>query len=97
MYQPHDAAAAWESLAGAIGRLGKTWRSTKSKSIVICVGDGVRQRAPGTFEMDDESIATVTNPDGNTPEEILAAAQSCPVDAIILTDAATGEKVWPQG
>ena len=47
--------------------------------------------------MDDESIATVTNPDGNTPEEILAAAQSCPVDAIILTDAATGEKVWPQG
>jgi len=64
----------------------------------LCVGDGACvNEAPGTFEMDDESIATVTNPAGNTPEEILAAAQSCPVDAIILTDAATGEKVWPQG
>ncbi len=64
----------------------------------LCVGDGACvNEAPGTFEMDDESIATVTNPDGNTAEEILAAAQSCPVDAIILTDPATAEKVWPKG
>jgi ferredoxin len=64
----------------------------------LCVGDGACvNEAPGTFEMDEESIAIVTNADGNTPEEILAAAQSCPVDAIILTDAASGEKVWPQG
>jgi ferredoxin len=64
----------------------------------LCVGDGACvNEAPGTFEMDDESIAIVTNADGNTPEEILAAAQSCPVDAIILHDANSGEKVWPQG
>jgi len=63
----------------------------------LCVGDGACvNEAPGTFEMDGDNIAIVTNPAGNTPEEILAAAQSCPVDAIILHDAATGEKVWPK-
>lgn len=64
----------------------------------LCVGDGACcNDAPGTFEMDDESIAVVTNPEGNSPEEILTAAQSCPTDAIILHDAATGKKVWPEG
>lgn len=64
----------------------------------LCVGDGACcNEADKTFEMDDESIAKVSNADGNTPEEILAAAQCCPVDAIILHDASTGEKVWPQG
>lgn len=64
----------------------------------LCVGDGACvNEAPQTFEMDDESIAIVRDPAGNSPDEILAAAQSCPVDAIILTDAETGEKVWPEG
>lgn len=63
----------------------------------LCVGDGACvNEAPEVFEMDDESIAVVTNPEGNTPEEILAAAQACPVDAITLHDAETGEKVWPE-
>jgi ferredoxin len=63
----------------------------------LCVGDGACcNEAPQVFEMDDESIAVVLSTDGNTPEEILAAAQSCPVDAIILTNAETGEKVWPE-
>ena len=64
----------------------------------LCVGDGACcNEAPQTFEMDGDSIATVTNPEGNTPEEILNAAQACPVDAIIVHDAATGKKVWPEG
>ncbi len=64
----------------------------------LCVGDGACvNEAPGTFEMDDESIAVVINADGNGADEILGAAQSCPVDAIQLTDAATGEKIWPEG
>jgi ferredoxin len=63
----------------------------------LCVGDGACvNEAPDSFEMDDETIAVVTNPEGNTPEEILAAAQSCPVDAIILHDADSGEKIWPE-
>ena len=52
--------------------------------------------APDTFEMDDESIAIVANPEGDSPETILSAAQSCPAEAIILHDAGTGEKVWPE-
>jgi ferredoxin len=64
----------------------------------LCVGDGAcANEAPATFEMDGDSIAVVTNPSGNTPEEILAAAQACPVDAIILHDEQTGAKVWPEG
>ncbi len=63
----------------------------------LCIGDGACVgEAPNTFEMDADNIAKVTNPDGHTPDEILQAAQVCPVDAIKLIDAATGEKVWPK-
>ena len=43
--------------------------------------------APDTFAMDDESIAIVTNQEGDSPEAILGAAQNCPADSIILHDA----------
>lgn len=62
-----------------------------------CVGDGLCvDEAPGTFEMDDEEIAVVINPEGDDPETILAAAEACPSEAIILYDAVTGAKVWPE-
>jgi ferredoxin len=62
-----------------------------------CIGDGLCvDEAPETFEMDDEDIAVVINPEGNDPDSILEAAKSCPSDAIILHDAETGEKVWPE-
>ncbi|MEW6251921.1 MAG: ferredoxin [Planctomycetota bacterium] len=63
----------------------------------LCIGDGACVgEAPNTFEMDGDNIAVVKDPAGHTDEEILQAAQVCPVDAIILTDAQTGEKVWPK-
>mgnify|MGYP000030777694 FL=1 len=63
----------------------------------LCIGDGACVgEAPNTFEMDADNIAVVKDPAGHTDEEILQAAQVCPVDAIILTDAQTGEKVWPK-
>jgi ferredoxin len=46
--------------------------------------------------MDADNVAVVKDPNGHTDEEILQAAQVCPVDAIKLTDAKTGEKVWPK-
>jgi ferredoxin len=62
-----------------------------------CVGDGLCvDEAPETFEMDDEDIAVVINPEGDDPEDILGAAEACPSDAIILYDAETGAKVWPE-
>jgi hypothetical protein len=45
--------------------------------------------------MDDDAVAFVSNPNGNSDPEILAAARSCPVDAIFLFDKATGDRVWP--
>ena len=52
--------------------------------------------APDTFEMDDEDIAVVSDPEGDSPETILSAAQACPSESIILHDAESGDKVWPE-
>lgn len=50
--------------------------------------------APNTFELDDEGIATVKNPNADTKETILQAAQSCPVSAIIVYDD-DGKQIYP--
>lgn len=42
--------------------------------------------APNTFELDEEGIAIVKNASGDDKETIIQAAQSCPVNAIIVTD-----------
>ena len=38
--------------------------------------------APSTFDLDDEGIAIVTDPDGDTDEKIVLAAQGCPTQSI---------------
>ncbi len=50
--------------------------------------------APNTFELDDQGIAIVKNPTGEDEKIILQAAQSCPVNAIILFDDA-GNQIHP--
>lgn len=47
--------------------------------------------APEVFELDDVARVIGTGPDAL----LLAAAEACPSAAIILTDAATGEQVYP--
>lgn len=47
--------------------------------------------APGVFTVEDIAIVTGEGSD----EAILAAAQDCPAGAITVTDAATGEQVYP--
>ena len=62
-----------------------------------CIGDQLCcNEAANTFEMDDEDIAVVKDPEGDSPEDVLTAAQGCPTDAIILHDENTGEKIWPE-
>jgi ferredoxin len=46
------------------------------------------------FELDDEDICVVIDPEGAKDKRILDAARGCPTDAITLIDAA-GEQVWP--
>jgi ferredoxin len=50
--------------------------------------------APEVFELDDEELCVVFDPEGAKDKRILLAARACPVDAITLVDA-TGEQVWP--
>jgi len=52
---------------------------------------------PNTFKMDDENKAIMINGESgpDSDENVLAAAQSCPVMAIVIKDAQTGEQVYP--
>ena len=48
-----------------------------------------------TFELDDEGIARVKDPKGDSDEDILEAARACPVKAIKIFDE-NGEQIWPK-
>ena len=62
-----------------------------------CIGDGACvDEAPGTFELDDDSKAIVVDASADSRDQILDAARACPVDAIIVEDKATGEKLYPE-
>lgn len=62
----------------------------------VCVGDGLcREIAPGTFDLDGEGCCVVLDPAGDPPRDILQAARECRCQAIILYDAATGQRVFP--
>lgn len=62
-----------------------------------CIGDQLCcEEAPNTFAINDDNIAYVISPEGDAPENILAAAQVCPVDAIKLVDNESNEQVWPE-
>jgi ferredoxin len=52
--------------------------------------------APSTFVLDDESKAVIQEDSTDAEANILLGAQSCPTKAVIITDAETGEQVWPQ-
>lgn len=51
--------------------------------------------APGVFQLDSENKAIVLDVNGASDDDILLAAQSCPVQAIYLYDA-EGNKVYPE-
>ncbi len=61
----------------------------------LCIGAGTCVAdAPKVFELDDEDIAFVLDPSANTEDEVLAAAQGCPTEAIVLYDE-DGDQVFP--
>ncbi len=62
-----------------------------------CVGDGLCvEEAPKTFEMNDDNLAVVKEGKIDDEETILNAAEACPTDAIVVTDEATGEQIFPE-
>jgi ferredoxin len=64
---------------------------------VTCIGcQTCPEVAPKSFRMRDDNIAEVIIPPGDEDETIMSAAQSCPVDAISVTDLDSGQKLWPK-
>ncbi len=61
-----------------------------------CIGCGsCTALADNTFELNEEGKVAVKNEGGNSDEEILSAAKSCPVSVITLTND-EGKKLWPE-
>ncbi len=50
--------------------------------------------APGVFQLDDENKAYIVDPKGADDDTIMLAAQSCPVQAILLYDE-NGNQIYP--
>jgi ferredoxin len=55
----------------------------------MCVGT-----APEVFELDNEGLSKVVDPDAGDDDLLQEAAESCPVQAIILEDD-EGNQVYP--
>lgn len=51
--------------------------------------------APGVFQLDDDNLAYVSDPDNTDEDTIKLAARSCPVFAIKLYDE-DGKQIFPE-
>jgi ferredoxin len=75
---------------------------TTSEGLVIeidrelCYGFGdCVSSAPDVFELDDDEKATVIDPNGADRDDLVDAAANCPVTAITIREASTGEQIVP--
>ena len=63
---------------------------------VLCFGFGdCVDSAPEVFQLDDEDKSVVIDPDGTDLDDLLIAAQDCPVDAIFVVSTESGEQLYP--
>jgi ferredoxin len=61
----------------------------------LCYGFGdCVDTLPAVFALDEEDTAIVLNPDAAPLDDIVEAAQNCPVDAIVITDE-DGQQIYP--
>ena len=61
----------------------------------LCIGSGdCVNIAPNTFALDAENKSTVKNQGVDSDEILLQAAKTCPVSAILVTDA-NGRQIFP--
>ena len=62
----------------------------------VCVGNAMCETyATKTFALNDDRQSSVINPEGDPEELVLEAAENCPVSAITVEDAETGEQLFP--
>jgi ferredoxin len=73
--------------------MSKRWKITIDRDLCIGAASCVAL-AMKTFELDGENKAVVLEGEGDPPDLIKLAAESCPTKAIILTDD-TGKQEYP--
>lgn len=61
-----------------------------------CIGAGnCVDAAQEVFQLDEVDRSVIINPQGVAPDAIVAAAESCPVDAIKIIDEQAGQQLYP--
>ncbi|MGG7574028.1 ferredoxin [Streptomyces sp. BP-8] len=74
--------------------MGDRWQVEVDRS--VCIGSGMCVgAAPDGFRLDTARQAHPVAPEAEAAESVLAAAEGCPVEAIIITVAGSGEAVFP--
>ena len=62
----------------------------------LCVGNAMCETfAPKVFVLNEERQSEAVDPAADTVEHILEAAENCPVSAIKVVNADTGEQLFP--
>jgi len=62
-----------------------------------CIGcSACVSEAPETFDMNDDNKAFVKEPPHDALEFVMAAAEACPIEAIVVTDKVEGKQLHPQ-
>lgn len=74
--------------------MAKRWKITIDRDLCIGAASCVAL-AMKTFELDGENKAVVLEGEGDLPDLIKLAAESCPTKAIILFDDETGKQEYP--
>ena len=74
--------------------MAKKYRITIDRNLCIGAASCVAL-AMKTFALDDENKAIVLEGEGDPPDAIKLAAESCPTKAIVLVDEDTGEQEYP--
>ncbi|MFC0848585.1 ferredoxin [Streptomyces noboritoensis] len=74
--------------------MGDRWHVEVDRS--VCIGSGMCvNTAPDGFGLDTARQSRPRSPDIDANEQILAAAEGCPVEAISITLLESGEPVFP--
>lgn len=74
--------------------MGNRWKVTVDPR--VCVRTGLcAASAPTEFELDEQGQGRATSETLPASEEVLEVAESCPIEAISIVDADTGEVVFP--
>lgn len=74
--------------------MSKKWKVTIDRDLCIGAASCVALAAK-TFNLDGENKAVVLEGEGDPPDLVKLAAESCPTKAIILFDDETGKQEYP--